>query len=887
MQVELREHQVEQQIYQDAQNEISLRDILRIVRKRRWWLIATFIIVVGFVVGYLYQATPIYQSSATLWVESSQGSGSLEDLFSIQTTSTTRISTEVELIKSRRNIEKVIDNLDLVTYYQRLAGNERQISKSSLVNTISNMISVSTIKDTKIVKISVENANRLLARDIANTLAVVYNDLLKELAQESYTVRRAFIESQIGNTEQQVIEAEDNLRQFKEDKGIYLLDEETRILLENVTSYEKQIEPFNIQVGEADSKIDAFTEILEDRGIEPQTYDFVSADPQLRSSRAEMFRTKIELAGFTESPAGTAVTQDSRKNELYTRIIRLENEVDQLILELLFEKQQINDSYIRTIYTELGDAYSLKYLAQIDISYLTQLKEKYERQMKTLPALEQQLLDLQRDVSVKQNLYLLLLQNFEEAKIAEAAVIGTSTIIDKAVEPGSPIKPNKKMLLAIGVLLGLFLGVLLVFLVEAFDDAVQDEESIKRALGMDVPIVGRVPHIFINQEDSRPELVVYNNSTSPPAEAYKLVSTNIAFSDVEAPQVIAISSAEMAQGKTSISANTGIAMAQNGFKTLIIDADMRKPRLERVFGIKRNQLGMVNHLLQDYEISDLILKPLEDMPNIHILPVGPLPPNPTAVITSGKFDSMMEKLRGEYDRIIIDLPPFLAASDAMIVSRIADGMVLVVRFGQASKYGLKIGEEAIRNAKIKLIGIVLNDIARDDSYHYYHYYYYYTEMGDRGKRKKKRKPGYKQSSRKYQKGLIKAKRKRVKKRVEPEIRLSPPSKPVELPVSPSRETPKPEEVELPDVVIEPDESEPEKAGEPIVEAPSQTELEEAALEAAKPSAEEEVKAEVEKEIEKQVEHKGVSPADKRKKSPFDYISELEHDGTAKKGGDGE
>ena len=162
---------------------------------------------------------------------------------------------QLSQIKSRRNIEKIIEDLDLLDYYTRLSGAKNRTTINSLIGSISNMIAVSTVKDTNIVRISVDNENPNLARNIANTLSVVYNDMLKELAQESFTVRREFIESQIGATEQQVLDAENLLREFKEDKGIYILDEEARLLLENVTYYEKQIDPYNILVSEAESKI--------------------------------------------------------------------------------------------------------------------------------------------------------------------------------------------------------------------------------------------------------------------------------------------------------------------------------------------------------------------------------------------------------------------------------------------------------------------------------------------------------------------------------------------------------------------------------------------------------------------------------------------------------
>ena len=761
---------MEQQSYQENQNEISIKDILRIVRKRKFWLIATFIIVVGLVAGYLFRATPIFQASATLWVEPTQSSSSLEDIFSLQGgTNTTRISTEVELIKSRRNIEKIIEDLDLLDYYSRLSGSKNTININSLIVSISGMISVSTVKDTNIVRIAVENENPNLARNIANTLSVVYNNMLKELAQQSFTVRREFIGSQIGATEQQVLDAENLLREFKEENGIYLLDEEARLLLENVTFYEKQIAPYKIQVGEAENKIFAFSEILTLNGKKPVLYEKVALDPFLRSIRAEMSGIKLELAGYQGVVNPVLGNESSRQAELYAQKVRKENDLKKRVLDIVFNDEENLSSYIRLNMLDLVDAYSQKYLAEIDISYLMQLRNKYEEKMITLPALEQQLLVHQRDVTVKQNLYILLLENFEEAKIAEAAVTGTSTIIDQAVTPGNPIKPNKRMMLAIGVLLGLFLGILLVFLVEAFDDAIRDEESVRRTLGPDLPILGRIPHLLFDENQRYPELIVYNDPTSPPSEAYKLIATNILYSSVESPKVISITSAEMSQGKTSIIANTGVAMAQNGLTTLLIDADMRKPRLEKAMGSMRSQNGLVNHLLQDVDLDDLIQTPLDELPNLKLLAVGPLPPNPTALLTSDKFLKMLEFLRTKFDRILIDLPPLLAASDALIAARSSDGIVMVVRSAQSSKYGLKLAAENISNSGVPVVGIVINDITREDSYHYYHYYYYYRDTGEKVTNKKGRyKSQYKKSTRKYRKKMSEAlgkKRKVVKKRV--------------------------------------------------------------------------------------------------------------------------
>ncbi len=751
---------MEQQIIQDDQNEISLKEILRIIINRKWWLILTFILVVSGVVAYLYQATPIYQSSATLWIEPSQSGSSFEDLFAIQAGgSSTKIATEVEIIKSRRNLEKIIEELDLIDTYTRKYNYTTPLTVDSLVNSLSNAISVATVKDTNIVKISVEHDDYLLARDIANTLAVVYNNLLKDLAQNDFSIRREFIENQIVPASSNVIEAEDKLRQFKEENDVFLLDEEARVLLESITTYDQQIDPYLLQKEEVRNKQKVFSDTIREQGGTVATLDELKKDPDISGKIAALTTAKLELFGYKDALQSTSTT---RSNELNTRAVKLENEIKALITDkVLFTQTSENSIVLRSYYVQIAEAYTQEILADINITYLNQLKAGYEKKMASLPALEQELLDLKRDVTVKENLYLLLLQNFEEAKIAEAAVSGTSTIIDHAITNPRPIKPNKQMMLAIGVLLGLFLGVLVVFLIEAFDDSVKDEESITRALGFNIPVLGRIPHMNPDPGDPLNELVVNNDPTAPAAESFKLVATNVLYSSVKTPKVIAVCSSEMASGKTLITANTAIAMAQNGLRTLIIDADMRKPRIEKAFGLDRSTDGVVNHLLQKVELKSLILQPLSNLPNLHMLPVGPLPPNPTSLIASEKFVEMLAELGRWYDRIIIDLPPLLAASDGLIISRISDGMILVVRMGITSKHGTRLAGESVRNSEIPILGIVLNDMTRENSYNYYQYYYYYNSVGEKtGKRRrKKKKYGYggyskrKKSSRRKHSGV--------------------------------------------------------------------------------------------------------------------------------------
>lgn len=713
---------MDQEVYQD---ELTLEDIFHIFRKRFWVFFVTFILTVAFVVIYLIYATPIYEASATLKIEP-QSQGSITDLFSSQITSSRPdISTEVELIKSRSNIETVVDELNLVSYFKNT---NPEITKNDVISIVSKMISISPVKDTKIVKISVQSPDPILATSIANKLAQVYNELLKSLSKNEYTVKRQFIESQIPKLESELKEAEDNLRKFKEENNVFVLDEEAKNILSLMLNYDSQINSYLLQKQENKATIEALNEMLKKVDEKIVSSETITTNPIVNQLKSQLVEYRIELAGLSN----TYSENDPKIVELKQKISETEKILKDEVAKIVTSQvQSINPAY-QELYTQLIES---QYKAEVYDSIIESLKilrDTYQKKMSKLPLLEQKLLELERDIKVKESLYTLLLEKLEETKIAEAGVIGTANIIDKAIVPEKPVKPNKKLTLAIGGVLGIFLGILLVFVVEYADKSIKDEEEVKRIARGSV-ILGRVPRFELKKGQDKPELIVLNSPTSPQAESIKLVATNINYSITPEPKVIEITSPGPSEGKTLTAATLAISYAQNGIKTLLLDLDMRKPRVEKVLGLERFNIGIVNHILKDVPVERIIQNYME---NLDVIPVGPIPPNPSSLLTSKKFVDLFNKLKEQYEKIIIDLPPVLAAADALIISKYTDGLVLVVRAGGTLKHSLKIALENIKTSSANLLGLVINDI-NEKSSNYYYYYYYYYEDGEKKKRRRK------------------------------------------------------------------------------------------------------------------------------------------------------
>lgn len=731
----------EQEYLQQDENEISLQDILRIIRKRKFWLLGVFILTVAAVAGYLFYATPIYEANVTLRVDSAKDSSSLESILSLDSgTGSQSIATEVELIKSRSNIEKVVEELGI--YEMRLSKLDDEDTPPSfqgVVSSVRNMISVSTVKDTNIVSIAAESSDPQLAVDVVNTLSLVYNELLKDIAKHEYDARRDFIEKQIPSLKEELTEAEEALREFKESEGIFLLDEEAKLLLQSVSSYDQQISPYKIQVATNYDAVNTLKSKIQEYGGEIIDLEEIRRIEEIQKITEKLISDKLKQESLMSNLDSSSSTNRDLTN-LRLNIANREHQLENIVLNEMRVLAERNREVPRDYYIQLAEEYHKTLIAEINISYLNNLQQNYQQQVKALPYIEQRLLELTRDVKIKENLYVIVLEKLEEARIAEAGVTGSVNIIDKAILPSSPIKPNKRMLLAIGLLLGLFLGGLTAFLIETLDTTIKDEDTIKRIFKMSQTVIGRIPRMIMDTKVPRSELVVYNNTISPSSEAYKTISTNILYSKVKAPQVILTTSSVLGEGKTVISANVGIAMAQNGLRTLVMDTDMRRPRLEKTFWDKKIEKGLVNHLLQGADLESLIKQPFEDLDNLHLLPIGPIPPNPTALLTSEKFRNLILELRKHYDHILLDMPPLLAVSDALITSHYSDGIMMVVRAGVTTKHNLQIANEHISNGKSEVLGVVINDINFDNSYGgYYYYYYYQSESKDKKRRKRRKK----------------------------------------------------------------------------------------------------------------------------------------------------
>lgn len=735
--------------------EIHLRDYLRVIMKRRWTIISCFLIVFISTAVFTFTATPIFQGSARLIIEKDNPNVlSIEEVMAVDSSGTDYYQTQYKIIESRSLARKVIETLNLQdseeffpkpsqgvvadlkrTVQETVSGWKEQLEDllrtgadpisdtlteeaidSRLVDDFLARVTVEPIRNSRLVNISFDAKDPALAAEVANTLGRVYIDSNLETKLKAAQNAVAWLNTRIQEERKKVEQAEFNLQKYKEKHGI-------------ITDFSNDSESITAQgLSELNSKaIEA-----ESRRVEAQTrYEQtrrLADNPDMLDSIPEILdNTLIGSIKQSEVDLSKRLSELSKKyGSKHPQIIALKAELRTLSSQKRTE--------IRKVVNSLKNEY--------------EVARARERSIKNaLDSLKKESLDLnkkaitygvlKREAESSRQMYDLLIKRFKETSLTEDIKTGNIRFVDRAETPRHPIKPKKKLNLLLGLIVGLTLGVGLAFFIEYLDNTIKSPDDIKRLLS--IPYLAPIPmYDTVNAAYDIPEAVAMNEPKSTASESYRGLRTSLLFSSAEhQPQVILVTSSGPGEGKTGTCLNLGITMAQTGSRVLLIDADLRRPRLHSALKLGREE-GISNILAGADDVSKYIMKsPIE---GLDVITSGPVPPNPSELLGSNRMVTLLQGLRGRYDRIIIDSPPVTAVTDATILAGMVDGTVLVIRAAQTTREQARAGIDALKKVGSRLYGAVLNAVNIDkESYYYYqyYYYYYYGEDNKRGKRKKK------------------------------------------------------------------------------------------------------------------------------------------------------
>ena len=351
---------------------------------------------------------------------------------------------------------------------------------------------------------------------------------------------------------------------------------------------------------------------------------------------------------------------------------------------------------------------------------------------------------IKREAEANKTLYDGLVTKLKEVGISAALQSSNVRVVDPAMIPTSPSRPAKARNIALAFLVGLVGGIGLALMREYLDNTVKTPDDIETLARLPslavVPQFGEangngtrkrlLPGISSNGHDKRIELVAQHLPKSQMSEAFRALRTSLLLSQPgRPPQVILVTSALPREGKTTAAANLAVTLAQLGDRTVLVDADLRKPGVGRLLNMGNGKYAGLSSYLAGVSNLDLITVPHPEIPNLAAIPTGPLPPNPADLLSSNKLSEAIAELRTKFKFIVIDSPPVMAATDAVILSVQTDGVLLVVRSGETPKEAFTRTRDLLNSVKCHILGVVLNAVDSGAPDYYYSYRYYPYSYG--------------------------------------------------------------------------------------------------------------------------------------------------------------
>lgn len=583
------------------------------------------------------------------------------------------------------------------------------ISFPTAVKALQNNIEISPVRNSSLINIKVKGNEPFRTKEIADTIVAVYKEIMVSKRTREASQVIAFIEEQTKKVEKDLEQAEENLRKFKEKERMVVLEAEIKSALERVAAYEKEYKSVENYRKQAEIVLTAM------KGAElfPEKEALFSLGAGLNNNLLiEMGKKLAELS--------------AQRSALRTTLKEKHPRVEQVDREIKNIKQ--------SIIAELTGLISSLKVSEKEL--LTSMN-KYEAKIQTLPSAEKELFGLERVVKVGQALNSFLLQKRAELGVTKASELGNFWVVDPANHPVVPVRPNIWLNTLLALATGIILSLGLAFFCEYLDTSVKTPEQLAQITAL--PYLGSVYHFMSGKKEQELKMLVEPHSSI--AEAFRTIRTNLLFTFMgEEKKIILITSSGPMEGKTFITANLAVALAQLNKKVLIVEADLRKPSLRRLFA-NDSTPGLSNLLLKEKIDADHWPAKKTIIENLDLIPSGDTPPNPADLLGSERMERFLSLVREKYDFVLLDTPPASSISDALILGQKADGIIFVVRRGNVEKGILRDVLEKFSRMEAKLLGIILNDVLLQESKYYKYHYYYYEEEGKVEKRRKKIKDG--------------------------------------------------------------------------------------------------------------------------------------------------
>src|SRR2546426_6361134 len=631
------------------EEKINLRHYWHVILERRWLVIAAYCSVFALCVFYLFKATRIYQATTRIQIDrESDNVLNIKDVFSVDGREQDYLQTQYKNLQSRTLIESVASKL-------KLDKDARYAKSLDLSRSLSEDITIAPIRLSRLMDVKVQHPNPQQAAAIANALVEIF--LQQNLDQKMNKSIEAlhWLKTEANALANDVEEKDLALQRYRVEKKMVSLGDSQNMVLQALKQAQADLDKARGDAAAA-QKLNEEVERLLKEGTSINAIPQVANNPLIQDMRKTLSEREALLANLLK-----------RYKDKYPDVIRVREEIASLKESIQKESQKVRQA-IRAE-AELAKAK--------ETTMASELKKK-EQESFELSQLRIQYDVLSRQADQSKLLYNIVLQRMKETDLTSKDKAQNMRVVDKAVVPMNPIKPRVVLTLFLGVIGGLGVAMGLAFFVNYLDDSIKSQDDVETYLRL--PFLGYVPNIKTNSLVER-DLQAHLHPRSTAAEGSRTIRAAISLMPrADKFRILTVTSTIPAEGKSLLASNLAIVTAQTGLKTLLVDADLRRPSVHKAFQL-HSPIGLSAYLTEEITRFDECIHSTE-VPNLDVVCCGSIPSSPSELIGSKRMMQFLQEVRLRYDRIVLDCAPVSAVSDPLVLAAKSDGVLFVTKFNK-------------------------------------------------------------------------------------------------------------------------------------------------------------------------------------------------------------
>lgn len=706
-------------------DDIDFRHYIDVVDRKKWAILGLAGIVSLITLLVTLAITPIYQASATLLIESkSTNLVSIEEVYGFDTGARQYYETQFEILKSRPLAERVIRRLSLtenpVFVPQVAEGGESggfgrwlpflaSSADEAEVDPVSELtepylkdLTIDPVKDTQLVHVRFESTDPTLAEGVANAHAEAYIDSMLDARMEVTERAESWMRRRLDELRDNLQVSEERLQAFREREQLVDVDGLQSLPAKEIDELTSRLIEVRRLVSQSKT---AYMQVQQLRDASVSVSELSSLPGVLNDSLVQTFRQATAEAEIQVAELG------KRYGPKHPKMIAAQSELAAANESLARHIGSVADS-IRARYEE----------AQQEEAAITEALDQAKGRYHVVGRKGSELRALQQEVESNRQLYDMFYNRVKETSQTDDMQPVNARIISDAILPTEPVKPNKRLFVALAFFLSIALGVVAAFLLDALDNTVKSSEDVEEKL--DQSLLGMLPLVDI-KDDREGVPLFLDEDQNGYAEAVRTVRTGIALSSLDEPyRTIMVTSSVANEGKTTTSVNLALAFSKME-RILLVDADMRRPSIAKELALPRARAGLAELVAGKARLEDAVVRMAGQ--NVDVIGAGVVPPNPLELLSSRRLPELLASLGERYDRVIIDCPPVLPVSDARVIATHVDSVVYVVKADATSAHKVNIGLGHLTQTRAPITGVVLNllDVKKAEKYGDYGYGGYY------------------------------------------------------------------------------------------------------------------------------------------------------------------